>query len=107
MKKIKNLITEIKIEKIKKLVTKIRVDAYIRILIELILGTLLFNVNSIVGILFLVIMTTEIIFSNTENCLYMYIFLSFFDEVLQNKYLGGSISRVLMIVIAIKLFFRN
>lgn len=105
MKKIKNLITEIKIEKIKKLVTKIRVDAYIRILIELILGTLLFNVNSIVGILFLVIMTTEIIFSNTENCLYMYIFLSFFDEVLQNKYLGGSISRVLMIVIAIKLFF--
>ena len=92
-------------EKIRNVMTKIKEDTYTRILIELIIGTLLFNVNNVVGIIFVTIMVIEILFSNIENSLYIYIFLSFFDEVLQNKYLGGSISRILMIVIAIKLLF--
>lgn len=92
-------------EKIRNIITKIKEDTYTRILIELIIGTLLFNVNSVIGIIFVALMVIEIIFSNTENSLYIYIFLSFFDEVLQNKYLGGSISRIFMVVIAIKLLF--
>ena len=92
-------------EKIRNVIIKIKEDTYTRILIELIIGTLLFNVNNVIGIMFVALMVIEIIFSNTENSLYIYIFLSFFDEVLQNKYLGGSISRIFMVVIAIKLLF--
>ena len=95
---------EKKMEKIRNVITRIKEDTYTRILLELIIGTLLFNVSNVVGIIFITIMLVEILFSNTENSLYIYIFLSFFDEVLQNKYLGGSISRIFMVVIATKLF---
>lgn len=85
------------------LIKKIQDNSYIRILIELVLGTLLFNVSSIIGLLFVITLVVEIITTKTENMLCIYLFLSFFDEVLQNEYLGGSISRIIMVVIAIKL----
>ena len=90
-------------EKISNMIEEIKKNSYIRILIELVIGTLLFNVNEIIGIIFVLIMAFEIIFSDIENCLCIYIFLSFFDEVLQIQWLGGSISRIIMAVIAIKL----
>lgn len=90
-------------EKIKGTIDKIKEDSYIRILIELILGTMLFNTNQIVGVIFIVVLAIEIIKTKTENSLFIYLYLSFFDEVLQNQYLGGSVSRIIMIIISIKL----
>ena len=90
-------------KKIKELIKKVRENSYQRVLIELILGTLLFNVNSTVGILVIMIFLAEIVVAKPDNMLFIYLFLSFFDEVLQLDCLGGSISRIIMVVIGIRL----
>lgn len=90
-------------KKINELLGIIKKDRYKRIMAELILGTLLFNVNFIIGAIFLLIIVAEILSASNEDCLFTFIFLSFFDEVLQIKQLGGSISRIVMAVIFVKL----
>ena len=92
-------------KKIKNVIKAIKDNFLIRVIIELLLGTLLFNINNIIALTFVLILIAEVIFANVEEIIYIYIYLSFFDEVLQNKYLGGSISRIIMVVIAIKLIF--
>lgn len=90
---------------IKKIVSRIKEDAFTRILTELTIGTLLFNLSNMFGIFFVIIIAIELLFANEKNCIYIYIYISFFDEVLQSKYLSGSISRIFMVIIAIKLIF--
>lgn len=90
-------------KKIKELIKRIREKSYQRIIIELILGTLLFNVNSMAGILLIMIFLAEIVVAKPDNMLFIYLFLSFFDEVLQLDCLGGSISRIIMVAIGIRL----
>ena len=94
-----------RMKKIKNVIKAIKDNFLIRVIIELLLGTLLFNINNIIALTFVLILIAEVIFANVEEIIYIYIYLSFFDEVLQNKYLGGSISRIIMVVIAIKLIF--
>ena len=51
-----------KMEKINNLIKTIKQNSYVRILIELVLGTLLFNINNVIGILFVAIISFEILF---------------------------------------------
>ena len=76
---------------------------YIRILIELTLAMILFNVNSIFAILFIAIISIETIFASVKNTLYIFLFLSFFDEILVLDLIHGSISRIIMVIIILKL----
>ena len=85
------------------IINLLKKNEYIRILIELILGMILFNVNSIFAILFIIIISIETIFANVKNTLYIYLFLSFFDEILVLDIIQGSISRIIMLIIIVKL----
>ena len=60
---------------IKKIVSRIKEDAFTRILTELTIGTLLFNLSNMFGIFFVIIIAIELLFANEKNCLYIYIFL--------------------------------
>ena len=63
--------------KIKDLINLIKTNNYIRIAIELILGIGLFNVNNVFALIFMFIISVEVIFANVEDTLLIYIFLSF------------------------------
>lgn len=89
-------------KKVKDIINLIKTNNYIRILIELILGIGLFNVNNVFGVIFTLIISAEVIFASIEDTLLIYLFLSFFDEVLIFELLKGSISRVIMTIIIIK-----
>lgn len=89
-------------KKVKDIINLIKVNNYIRILIELILGIGLFNVNNVFAIIFMLVISVEVIFASIEDTLLIYLFLSFFDEVLISDILKGSISRVIMVIIIIK-----
>lgn len=90
-------------KKVKDIINLIKTNNYIRIAIELILGIGLFNVNNVFSVIFMFVISLEVVFANIEDTLLIYIFLSFFDEVLIFEMLKGSISRLLMIIIIIKL----
>ena len=95
------------IDTIKNILNIIKTHNFERIIVELILLTMLFNVNMIAGIIFLVIIIFEILISkDTKNMLFIFIFLSFFDEILQIEKLGGSISRIVMLFIMLKLIIK-
>lgn len=85
------------------IINLLKKDQYIRLLIELTLGMILFNVNNIFAILFIIIISIETIFANVKNTLYIYLFLSFFDEILVLDIIQGSISRIIMLIIIVKL----
>lgn len=89
---------------IKKIVNTLKTNQFIRILTELTLLVLLFNIHIILGgILTAIILVEIIIAKDNRNLLYIYLFLSFFDEVLIVDILHGSISRIVMVVIFIKM----
>lgn len=89
---------------IKNILNNIKIHNFERIIIELILLTMLFNTNIIVGVVFLLIIIFEILLSkDKKNMLFIFIFLSFFDEKIQIKQLGGSVSRIIMLFILLKL----
>ncbi len=89
-------------KKVKDIISLIKTNNYIRILIELILGIGLFNVNNVFAIIFMILISAEVIFASIEDTLLIYLFLSFFDEVLILDILKGSISRIVMVIIIIK-----
>lgn len=90
--------------KIKNIALTIINNDFKRIIIELILFVVLFNLNQYVGLVFFLLVLFEtIICKKNTNLLYIYIFLSFFDEILIFDLLQGSISRIIMIVVSIKL----
>ena len=79
-------------------------NAFFRLLFELSIATLLFNVNIYLGIALFAIVIIEIIFSkNNENLLYAFVFTFFNDEILIVPWMGGSISRIIMAVVILKL----
>ena len=63
---------------IKKIVSRIKEDAFTRILTELTIGTLLFNLSNMFGIFFVIIIAIELLFANEKNCIYIYIYIFLF-----------------------------
>ena len=89
---------------IKNILNNIKKHNYERIIIELILFTMLFNTNNIIGVTFLLIIIFEILLSkDVKNILFIFIFLSFFDEKIKIEQLEGSISRIIILFILLKL----
>jgi len=91
-------------EVIKKIVDTLKINQFIRILVELTLLVMLFNVHIVLGGIFTIVILLEIILTkDNKNLLFIYLFLSFFDEVLVIDIIHGSVSRIIMVVIFIKL----
>lgn len=67
---------------------------------------LLFNINIWVGIFLTVFLSIAILFLDVRNMLCVYIFLSFFDEILICDKISGSISRIILVLILIKLVYK-
>ena len=89
---------------IKKILDTLKTNQFVRILIELILLIMLFNVHVILGGILTSIILLEIILTkDNKNLLFIYLFLSFFDEVLIWEPIKGSISRIIMVTIILKL----
>lgn len=89
---------------IKKILNTLKTNQFVRILIELILLVMLFNVHVILGGILTSIILLEIILTkDNKNLLFIYLFLSFFDEVLIWEPIKGSISRIIMVTIILKL----
>lgn len=90
--------------KLNQLLCFIKKNDFVRIIIELVFFVSLFSINKYISLFFLVFLILEIIFSKKiENLLYIYLFLSFFDEVLILDIIKGSVSRIIMVLIFIKL----
>ena len=93
-------------KKITELFKKIKKNDFLRIIIELISLLFLFNINEYIGLVLLLLIVVEIVLSkNVEDIISIFLFLSYNDEVLKMDILKGSISRVVMIVIALKLIY--
>lgn len=91
--------------KIKNILNKIREDSFIRIMIELIILTSMFKISLPISFVLIICIAAEIAFSKkNEDVLCIYLYLSFFDEVLIWDKINGSISRIFMIIIFIKCF---
>lgn len=92
----------------KEIVKTIKENQLIRVIIELIILTLVFNISKVIGVIFTLVILLEIILSKKdENLLFIFLFLSFFDEVLVIDIIKGSISRIIMVVIFIKLLIHT
>lgn len=91
---------------LRQLIDKIKSNNFERIIVELVIFTLLFNINTILSIIMLMVIVVEIIMSKSnENLLFIYLFLSFFDEILKIDIIGGSVSRIVMVFTILKLLF--
>ncbi len=91
-------------EIVKKIVDTLKTNQFVRILVELTLLVMLFNVHIVLGGIFTIAILLEIaIVKDNKNLLYIYLFLSFFDEILIFEPIKGSISRMVMVVIILKL----
>ena len=89
---------------VKKLINKLKSDSFVRIITELCIATLLFNVNLYLGLGLFFIVLLEVLFSkNNDNLLYIFIFMAINDEILVVDMLNGSISRIFLVLIALKL----
>ncbi len=103
--KLKPLFNKIK-EQTKIVFGKIKENEFLRIILELILLVNVFALNTYIGLAILSLILVEIVLSKkSEMSLCIYLFLSFFDEVLIWETIGGSISRIVMAVIGMKLLF--
>lgn len=91
-------------EKIKKTVEYIKNNEFKRLIGELVLLTLLFNVNIYVGCFLAIIVLAEIIITkDNKNLLSSLIFLAFCDDILIIPWLHCSVSRIILIAVFIKL----
>ena len=91
-------------EKMKSIIDMLKTNQFVRLLLELTLLVLLFNVHIVLGGIFTAIILLEIILAkDNKNLLFIYLFLSFFDEILIFEPIKGSISRIVMITIILKL----
>ena len=89
---------------LKKIFNELKNNSFKRIMIELSLLVVLFNINLYIGIALLSIVLFEIIIcKDYKNLLYIFLFLSFNDEILKLDILRGSISRIVMILIILKI----
>lgn len=93
-------------ERIKKCISKIKNNRIAKMIIGLMIFISLFNINEYLNIVLTVLLVIGIFMEKNDEMLYTYIFLSFFDEVLIVDVLGGSISRIVMIVIILKLLYQ-
>lgn len=91
-------------EIIRKMVNTLETNQFVRILVELTLLVMLFHIHIALSVILVATILVEIaIAKDNKNLLYIYLFLSFFDEVLVIDILHGSISRIIMVAIFIKL----
>lgn len=91
-------------EKINNTFNAIMENNFARIITELTIMVLLFGICKPIGFLIAFILLIEIILTKEiEHILCIYLFLSFFDQILILDIIGGSISRVFMVVIFMKL----
>lgn len=89
---------------IKKIADTLKTNQFVRILVELTILVMLFHVHIVLGGIFTIIILLEIaITKDNRNLVYIYLFLSFFDEVLIVDILHGSVSRIVMVMIFIKM----
>lgn len=78
-------------------------DCFIRLVLELILTTLFFNINLFIGLLFFAVVLFELILCKDNiYLLYAFLFFTFNDEILVLDFLKGSISRIIIIIIILK-----
>ncbi len=73
------------------------------ILIFCSLSMLLFNISDVINILITALLAVFFIKEDIFAVLCVYIFISFFDDVLVVERLGGSISRIFIIIITVRL----
>ena len=86
------------------IINKFKNNSFLRIISELFLATLLFNINIYVGLAIFLIIVLEILFcKDIYNLLYIFAFMAFNDEILILEQLHGSISRVFLVLISLKL----
>lgn len=63
---------------------------------------LLFSYNLYVNVIITILLFLLAIIIKTENLLYLFLLLSFFDDVLVLDWLGGSVSRIIIIIVLIR-----
>ena len=84
---------------LKKFIQKIPL---LHLLFYILILLLFFLYNDYVDLFIGIVIICCSIFIKLNNLMYLYLLLSFFDDVLILKYLGGSISRIILIVIILR-----
>lgn len=63
---------------------------------------LLFNINTITQVVCSIVILVICILLDLERLLYTYIFMAFFEESLIADFLGGSVSRIILVIVLIR-----